>query len=214
MGEILFLTHRPPYPPDRGDKIRSWRFLDHLARQHKVYLGCFYDDPGEEKNLDTLQKTCAEVHAERIARTPLNLKNLQALMKNEPVTLTHYRHARMRSWVMRKLSENPISAIFAFSGAMAQYLPPTPGAPRRVLDLVDLDSRKWQDYAAHSSWLWRWIYGREAHLLSNFEISAAKTADIVTFVSNFEANCLKDMKPQCADKIVTLPNGVIGILNL
>src|SRR3546814_4992918 len=38
MAEILFLAHRAPWPPDRGDRIRSWHMLEALARLAPVHV--------------------------------------------------------------------------------------------------------------------------------------------------------------------------------
>ena len=46
-GEILFLAHRIPFPPNRGDKIRSHHILRHLARMAPVHVACFADDEGD-----------------------------------------------------------------------------------------------------------------------------------------------------------------------
>jgi len=43
-GELLFLCHRIPFPPDRGDKIRSYHLLQRLAQMAPVHVGCFADD--------------------------------------------------------------------------------------------------------------------------------------------------------------------------
>ncbi|HMC91508.1 MAG TPA: glycosyl transferase family 1, partial [Allosphingosinicella sp.] len=45
--ETLFLAHRIPFPPDRGDKIRSWHLLKHLATLGRVHLACFADDEAD-----------------------------------------------------------------------------------------------------------------------------------------------------------------------
>ena len=45
MPDLLFLAHRIPYPPDKGDKIRAWNVFRYLARSHRMHLGCFIDDP-------------------------------------------------------------------------------------------------------------------------------------------------------------------------
>ena len=47
MQDILYLTHRIPYPPNKGDKIRSWHILKHLAQRYRVHLGTFVDDPDD-----------------------------------------------------------------------------------------------------------------------------------------------------------------------
>ena len=48
MANLLYLVHRLPYPPNKGDKVRSYHLLKHLARQHRVFLGTFIDDPDDE----------------------------------------------------------------------------------------------------------------------------------------------------------------------
>ena len=58
-GEILFLAHRVPFPPDRGDKIRSHYLLRHLATLAPVHVGCFADDARDLGQLDALDAVAA-----------------------------------------------------------------------------------------------------------------------------------------------------------
>jgi hypothetical protein len=37
MANVLFLTHRIPYPPNKGDKVRSYHLLKHLSARHRVF---------------------------------------------------------------------------------------------------------------------------------------------------------------------------------
>ena len=60
MGELLLLCHRIPYPPDKGEKIRAWNFLQHLLKRHRVHLGCFIDDERDWSYTDTLRSMCSE----------------------------------------------------------------------------------------------------------------------------------------------------------
>ncbi len=46
-GEILFLAHRMPFPPDRGDKIRSHHVLKALAGLAPVHVACFADSESD-----------------------------------------------------------------------------------------------------------------------------------------------------------------------
>ncbi len=56
MREILFLAHRIPFPPDRGDKIRSFHELKHLAGLGRVHLACFADDEADAAHLAALRE--------------------------------------------------------------------------------------------------------------------------------------------------------------
>ena len=54
--KVLLLVHRLPYPPNKGDKVRSYHLLRHLARQHEVYLGTFVDDPDDWQHLPVVRR--------------------------------------------------------------------------------------------------------------------------------------------------------------
>jgi hypothetical protein len=47
VANVLYLVHRLPYPPNKGDKVRSYHLLKHLAARHQVFLGTFVDDPDD-----------------------------------------------------------------------------------------------------------------------------------------------------------------------
>ncbi len=49
MGDILFLAHRVPYPPDRGDKIRGFNIIKYLSARKRVHLIAFADDEQDLK---------------------------------------------------------------------------------------------------------------------------------------------------------------------
>jgi polysaccharide biosynthesis protein PslH len=50
-----------PYPPNKGDKVRSYHLLRHLAARHEVLLGSFVDDAEDEPCVATVRQWCAEV---------------------------------------------------------------------------------------------------------------------------------------------------------
>ena len=52
---ILFLCHRIPYPLDKGEKIRAFNLLSHLAKDHTVHLGAFVDDPADVRHVPTVR---------------------------------------------------------------------------------------------------------------------------------------------------------------
>jgi hypothetical protein len=68
MANVLYLVHRLPYPPNKGDKVRSYHLLKHLAARHRVFLGTFIDDPDDERHVDVVRGLCAELHIARSIR--------------------------------------------------------------------------------------------------------------------------------------------------
>ena len=179
--EILFLAHRCPYPPDRGDRIRSWHVLRHLAARARVHLVALDEEVrAPAPALAALVASCVVV-----PRTKSRGRAAaEALVAGRPVSLTAFALPAVRAAVTRLLRERSIDAIYAFSGQMAQYLPA--GGPPVVMDFVDMDSAKFAAMAATGSPPRRWLMRREARLLARFERTVAARSTPL-FVSEAEA---------------------------
>lgn len=208
MARILFLSHRIPYPPNKGDKIRSWNFLKHLASRHDVSLASFVDDPDDLRHEETLRDICVDCYLEPIARSPLQWRNLVALTQGKPITLTHYHSRAMAAHVASLAAQQP-DVIFAFSGAMTQYMVGGgAGRPRCIVDFADVDSDKWLQYARQRPPLVGALYRREGRTLLRWERLAARHADASLFVSEVEADLFRRQAPESASKIHAIRNGV------
>ena len=209
MSEILFLTHRLPYPPNKGERIRAWHFLRHLIRSHRVHLGSFSDAPQDRAHFAMLRDLCAEFYVETIGRSALHPGSLQALAKGMPITVRHFQRSGMARWVNDLVGQHRPEVIFAYSGVMSQYLPdPVPYPCRRIIDFVDVDAQKWRQYAESTTGLRRWLYRREARELQRYERRAAQRASASLFVSPAEAALFQRIAPESADKTITIENGV------
>lgn len=209
MKDLLFLAHRIPYPPNKGDKIRSWNILRHLVERYRVHLGCFVDDPDDWRHLDTVREICGECHFEKLDPTTAKIKSLTSLARGEPLTLGYYRSREFRSWIDAQVRRHDINGVFAFSSSMAQYAIDGRFADVPVIiDFVDVDSDKWEQYAAKKGVPEKWIYGREARTLGRYERHAAAAASASVFVSEAEAELFRSMAPDSAAKIFGINNGV------
>ncbi len=122
MSGTLFLAHRIPFPPDKGDKIRSWHMLRHLARRGPVHLGCFYDDPADAQHIPFLRTICTDVLALPISPLVQRVRSLPALLGQGSMSCAYYRDARMKRWVDQLVGQTAIDRAFVFSTAMAPYV--------------------------------------------------------------------------------------------
>lgn len=209
MADILFLAHRIPYPPNKGDKIRSWNLLAHLAKRHRVYLGCFVDDPADFAHLPFLQDVCAEVFALPLDPRLARIHSLKGLLKGEALSVDYYRDARLDRWVAELLPRTSIAATIVFSSPMGQYVVERLSGLRPVImDFVDVDSDKWRQYATSKPWPLSWIYDRESRTLLDYERRIALAADVSFFVSPKEAELFRALVPEAAAKVDHLNNGV------
>ena len=209
MEDLLFLAHRIPYPPDKGDKIRSWNILRYLARSYRIHLGAFVDDPCDLRYQDKLESMCASVHLLPLQPMTGRLRSLSGLGRKIPLSIPYYYDRRMKKWVDAQLEQDSLQRVFVFSSAMAQYVMNSQmSSCRRVIDIVDVDSDKWRQYAQHKRWPLSWLYRREAECLLDFEEKVATLFDASIFVSSAEAALFRRLVPEASGRIVFLDNGV------
>ncbi len=209
MRELLFLVHRIPFPPTKGDKIRSYHILKELARDYRVHLGTFIDDPEDWRYVPEVQALCASTCFVGLRPLAARVRSLTALLRGEPLTLPYYRSRRLRGWVDVLLAQNTVQRAFVFSSSMAQYVEPSgDSSMRRVLDFVDMDSDKWRQYAPTRPWPMSWVYGREARTLFEVERRYANAFDASVFVSNAEAELFRAEVPEAASRVSFVENGV------
>jgi polysaccharide biosynthesis protein PslH len=207
MGDILFLAHRLPYPPDRGDRIRSFHLLKALARLGRVHLAAFADNRADLAHLEALRPLIARSHVEVRRRSSVSAGVL-ALTTGRPVSLMSFYSGSMHAAVAAMLAEEPIDTIFAFSGQMAQLVPPDLNSRRFIMDFVDVDSAKFEAYADKSGLPMRWVYAREGRLLAKHELQTAARADLSLFTSEAEADLFRQRSGLPGAHVAALENGI------
>lgn len=205
VAKVLYLVHRIPYPPNKGDKVRSFHLLQHIARTHQVYLGTFVDDPEDWQHVATLSQWCADVHVEAVRPAWARIKSLGALITGDPLTLAYYRSPSMRRWAEDISAGGSIDATIVFSSVMASFAPP---AVPMLVDFVDADSAKWAQYADQSRWPMSWVYRREGERLLTYERAVAKRAVRSFLVTSAEVALFEKLAPDCAGLVEPLCNGV------
>jgi sugar transferase (PEP-CTERM/EpsH1 system associated) len=113
----------------------------------------------------------------------------------------------LRQWVEATIAENNIRKAVVFSAAMAQYVDRLPNI-RVVLDLVDVDSAKWTQYADRRAWPLSFIYRREGAKLLAVERSAAARAAATVLITRGEADLFVRLAPECNGRVHVIESGV------
>lgn len=204
---LLLLVHRIPFPPNKGDKIRSYHLLKHLTKKYTVHLGTFVDDENDLQYVDTVKQWCGESYFEELNPFKAKLGSATALFMNRPLSLDYYRSAAMQTWIDQTIKAKSITKIVVFSSVMAQFVEAKHEA-RRVVDFVDIDSDKWLQYASKKVWPMSWLYQREGRTLLAYERKIARICDASLFVSQAESDLFKTLAPESVDKIGFFNNGV------
>lgn len=207
MANILFLSHRIPYPPNKGDKIRSWNFLSRLSDDHTVHLGFYVDNPNDLQYVPKLKDQFASVCYEQVNPLVQKVRSLLGLLNGKSLTECAYPPRKLKKYCNDLISNQQIDLVFLFSAATAPLIEARSDV-RVVADLVDVDSQKWGSYAKAARWPLSWLYKREARKLAAFETHVATRAFKTIFVSNDEACLFQTLNPALKDKIIGIANGV------
>lgn len=186
--EILFLAHRIPYPPDKGDKIRSWHLVEHLSKRFRVHLAAFVDDPRDFAHEAHLKGVCESVFLRPLGPATARLRSLSAFVSGEPLGFAYYRDVHMARHVAAMRGRS-LAATFVFSSVMAPYAEEIEKT-HLIVDLCDADSEKWRAYAGASLWPMSALYAREARTLAAAETAILNRSGAAFAASQSEAAIL------------------------
>lgn len=207
MGEILFLAHRIPNPPDRGDRIRGFHILRHLAGLKPTHVIGFVDDERDREAAEALSPDLASLHVE-VRRVSRLRAGMESLVTGRPASVAVFGSRRMSGIVERLLHQRPIDTIFAYSGQMAQFVPDDRDGRRFIMDFVDMDSEKFRAYGEAGRGLTGWANRREGRLLARYERLVARRADVSLFVSEAEAALFRSRGGPGVGQVRALENGI------
>ncbi len=205
MLDILFLSHRLPFPPDRGDRIRSYHMIRYLAERHRISLGAVVDRTPSESHLTALRALCASVDIGLISRIGRLLALPCYLPTAVPLTVPMFFSRGLKNALAGRLKQQRFDLIFIYCSAMAPYALSHPGVPK-VIDFIDADSQKWLDYARHTLSPMKAVYWREGVLLRRYEARVARACVHAFAASERETEILARFAPETP--FTTIPNGV------
>ena len=205
---ILFVAHRLPYPPDKGEKIRAWHWIRALAPHYAVHVVAPYDDPADAAHInDVCDRGVASLHTVYVSpKCGKRIAAWRSLWTGRPIGVEFCAHRGLAAAAARLRNElNPVAEI-VFSTAADVILPPVHPHIPRILDLVDVDSAKYESYAADErNPLLRMVYAREARKLRAYEAAAAARASLCLLVSEPEAELFRQRSG--ARNVLAMPHG-------
>lgn len=202
---LLYLAHRIPYPPNKGEKIRAFHQIKYLAEKHAIHLVCFVDEPEDLPHVDVLKRYCASVEIVYRKKILTKLLAALALFTRQPLSVFSFYSAALARKVAAKLKPDQCDAIFVVSSAMAKYVMHVQDIPK-IIDLVDVDSEKWRHYAAFHTFPLSWVYRLEAKRLARYEDAILRSFDRSILISSEEARLVQQRAPGRPVSVVS--NGV------
>ncbi len=209
MKKLLYLVHRLPYPPNKGDKISSNNMLKFFSTGWRVHLGTFIDDPDDWQFTPIVEEYCEDSCIVDLPRRKKITGSLHGLATGNALSLSYYANRELAAWVRASVERERPDAVLVFSGAMAQFVKGVvPADVPVVFDAEDVDSEKWRSYAHSKPWPLSWLYRREADKLLAYEREMSAATDVSLFVSAEEAGLFKTLAPESAGKTHFRTQGV------
>lgn len=205
-SSVLFLTHRVPYPPDKGDRIRTYHILRYLAARANVLLGCVSDEPVPSEHLQVLRDLCADVCVVDNTSPLRWWRGMKSFAFGRTVSEGVFSHPRLMKQIRQWRMTYDVKMCLASASSLAPYLDEAMNPQSTVVDLIDVDSQKWLDYAAVLPGWRRWLYRREGERLRRTEQELARRLRALTLVSEAECRLLRSF---CTEgEVLAVPNGV------
>jgi len=210
---LLFISHRIPYPPIKGEKIRSFNFLKYLSRNHEIYLACLIDDPMDMEAKDHLGPYVREMYVDAVQPKARKLRSGVALFKGEAITNRYFYSLKIQKEIDRITSRIHFQNVLCSSSPTAEYLYRSKNYravlsnASVIMDLIDVDSYKWRQYSKAAAWPMRWIYKKESEHLLSHENKIAATFDHIILTSENEKKLFLSQSPDSAP-VAVIQNGV------
>ncbi len=204
--DILFLSHRFPFPPTRGDKIRSFNMVKHLHETgHRVTVASLARSPAEAAACHGIRDYCDDYVLCQVRNSLQALRMGGRLLTSEPSSMGFFYSAKLQKEVHRLLAEKDFDLIVVFSSTAAQYVAHVADIPK-LLDFCDMDSQKWLAFAKFRKWPLSMGYHIEGSKLERAEKALCRQFDLCTCATGFEVDTLDGYGAGVASGV--FPNGV------
>ena len=205
--KILALTHRLPWAPNRGDRIRSYHVLRALGARHEINLLSLVHDDEEASHVDEVRGWLPEVTVIKVSRTANLIRAGVKLSTSVPLTFTLLDAPALRNELARMAGRLQPDCIFAYCSGMARLLvDPAVSSRPSIIDMVDIDSAKWRALGATTAPPMSWVYRREGRLLARAEAEQMRRAYATTVVNHREALTARTIAPDADVRVIE--NGI------
>ncbi|MEJ2741653.1 MAG: TIGR03087 family PEP-CTERM/XrtA system glycosyltransferase [Gammaproteobacteria bacterium] len=201
---ILVVTQRLPYPPNKGEKIRTYHQIKWLCEQgHQITVACPIGMQEEWADLATLkQQLGIAVIAGLLPNKVLRL--LRGLLRGSSMSEAYFYSPALIKAIQEVIENNDFELILLSASSLLPYAKAL--SQPILMDFMDIDSDKWAQYAERASLPMSWVYRRESRKIAELEYAAVQRAQACFLISDVEIALFK--RRISANNIYRLGNGI------
>jgi len=210
----LYLAQRIPFPPNKGEKLRSFHQINFLRKNGiEVTVAAPFEQSDELEYFKRLEQD----YGCHTLSQPLShklLRYLSGIAGNTSLSEAHFYNSGLQKQIDDLLMRQNIDAIVCTASSMANYvfrstaLAKIARRPRLIMDFMDMDSHKWLQYSCNTKPPMRWVYQREASLVKRLENRIGSQFDACFFVAEPETNLYKQQTGNPAAEVLSIGNGI------
>lgn len=203
---ILFICQRPPYPPNKGEKLRTYHQIKHLhALGCAISVACPIESEQDEADLLALKNVLAETVIFEPIQFPV-VRKLLAFVQNTSISERFFYIKRLHQKIDALTQETSFDAVVLTASSLLSYAQNIT-APK-YMDFMDLDSDKWRQYADSSKWPLNWLYERESRQIQKLEVNATHSMEACYLIADKEIDLFRKTVDPSAQNLIKIRNGI------
>lgn len=205
MPKIIFITSRFPYPLNKGDKLRVYFQLKHLAEEIDIHLIAIDHKNISQSDMDAISPFCKSIH---LFVLPLHKRVFQLLIspfKRLPLQVAFFYNSGIERKIKQLTNEIKPDHIHCHLIRTTEYVKNIKH-PYKSLDFMDafgMGMKKRQNIEHNI--LKKALYQYEKRQLFSYEEKVFSFINKFCIISNQDKNSIQSLR---ANEINVIPNGV------
>jgi sugar transferase (PEP-CTERM/EpsH1 system associated) len=204
--KLVFVTPRFPYPPLRGDQVRSFNHIKEMSKNNEIHLVSSSKKKVKKSGKKELKKYCSSINIFGVSSLRAYARSLAGLFfRGESVNENFFCNGGFSEDlynIIRKV--NPDVVHFCMIRA-AKCGVQVEGIPSSI-DFIDALSLNLERKAEQSPWWKRWFWGMEGGRVRSLEKEALRRFDHCFVTSEVDKQSLRNGSER--KEVVVVPNGV------
>lgn len=167
-SKALFLTSRLPYPPDRGDRVRTYFLLKAFAEHYDVILVSLYETSGELQYIKNLEQICSQVVYIKHPKFLGFFNIFKNILSRKPFQVAYYANRKFEKALFNIRKTNQIDLIYTHLIRLAPYSLNFTDS-YRIIDYTDCISLEYLRSLSHRKGISKLFYSNEAKRTQMYE---------------------------------------------
>jgi sugar transferase (PEP-CTERM/EpsH1 system associated) len=201
--KLFIILPRFPYPIEKGDKLRAFHQIRHLAKNNEIHLFCITDIRLRQQDINALKPYCKGIHTFYTSKISILFNIILAFFKGKPLQTGYFYNHRAAKKLKLLIEAVQPEHIYCQLIRAAEYVKGLPYT--KTLDYQDVFSKGVERRIHKAAFYLKPVYRMEYKRLLKYEKYIFDCFDNKTIISIPDRDLIPHPEKE---KIVIIPNGV------